>query len=182
MKAETLDVRSPLVVDTHELRRTAGAMKQISRIVEAPAHLRIELIGVPEGSPIRLEAQLESVVEGILVTLDASAALTGNCSRCLTELHREIDVHNTELYYYPEREAEEEAYRVEAGLLDLEPTLRDAIVLDLPFAPLCREDCKGLCPVCGEDLNNVSSHSHDEPIDPRWEKLTGLVIDDEVKE
>ena len=62
MKAETLDVRSPLVVDTHELRRTAGAMKQISRIVEAPAQLRIELIGVPEGSPIRLEAQLESVV------------------------------------------------------------------------------------------------------------------------
>ena len=57
-------------------------------------------------------------------------------------------------------------------MIDLEPVLRDAAMLDLPFIPLCREDCAGLCPTCGVNLNDDPDHGHDEAIDPRWAGLT----------
>lgn len=59
-------------------------------------------------------------------------------------------------------------------MIDLEPILRDAVVLELPFTPLCRPDCAGLCPECGADLNRDPDHGHAEPIDPRWAGLIGL--------
>ncbi len=166
-----LDNRSPLVLDITALRRRAGEMKSIQREVPAPAGLGIELIRVAEGSPIDLDLQLESVVEGVLVTGTASADLVGECARCLVEVTDEQSFDLSELYYYPGKDAEEDANWVENDTVDLEPALRDAIVLDLPFTPLCRDDCAGLCAVCGQNLNDDPSHSHDEPIDARWEKL-----------
>ena len=74
----------------------------------------------------------------------------------------------------PLRDAFGTTVRVENDAIDLDPALRDAVVLDLPFSPLCRDDCAGLCPVCGANLNDDPSHSHDEPMDPRWEKLADL--------
>jgi len=61
---------------------------------------------------------------------------------------------------------------VQSELIDLEPVLRDAIVLELPFQPVCRPDCRGLCPDCGLDLNSVDEHDHDDAVDLRWSKLT----------
>ncbi len=69
---------------------------------------------------------------------------------------------------------DEDTGRLEGDLLDLEPQLRDAVVLTLPFRPLCRDDCPGLCPTCGARLADDPAHQHDEPVDPRWAKLTGL--------
>ena len=63
---------------------------------------------------------------------------------------------------------------MEGDLVDLEPLLRDGVVLDLPFQPLCREDCEGLCAECGANLNDDPQHTHDAPLDPRWEKLRGV--------
>lgn len=173
-----LDTRSPLVIEIHELRRRAGELKSIRREVPAPADLGIELIKVAEGSPITLELKLESVVEGVLVTGTASATLTGECARCLTDLGWDEVFELAELYYYPGKDAEEDANWVENDAIDLDPALRDAVVLDLPFTPLCRDDCAGLCPVCGANLNDDPSHSHDEPIDARWEKLADLADTD----
>ena len=169
------DPHSGLVLDTHELGRGAGGMKRVSRAVEAPAGLGIEVIAVPPGSPIDLDLMLEAVVEGVLVTGSASAQLRGECVRCLTEISDQIDVDLLQLYVHPGSEVDEEdAGRMEGDLIDLEPLLRDAVVLDLPFQPLCREDCLGLCAECGADLNGDPDHSHDAPIDPRWAKLSAL--------
>jgi uncharacterized protein len=169
------DPHSGLVLDTHELGRGAGGMKRISRAVEAPAGLGIEVIAVPPGSPIDLDLMLEAVVEGVLVTGSAAAQLRGECVRCLTEISDQIDVDLLQLYVHPGSEVDEEdAGRMEGDLIDLEPLLRDAVVLDLPFQPLCREDCRGLCAECGADLNVDPDHGHDAPIDPRWEKLSTL--------
>ncbi len=169
------DPHSGLVLDTHELGRGAGGMKRVSRAVEAPADLGIEVIAVPPGSPIDLDLMLEAVVEGVLVTGSASAQLRGECVRCLTEISDEIEVDLLQLYVHPDSEVDEDdAGRMEGDLIDLEPVLRDAVVLDLPFQPLCREDCRGLCPECGADLNTDPDHGHDAPIDPRWEKLSTL--------
>jgi uncharacterized protein len=170
-----LDPHSGLVFDTHELGRGAGGMKRLTRTVEAPADLGIGVIAVPPGSPIDLDLMLESVVEGVLVTGSATAQLRGECVRCLTEISDGIEVELQELYVHPGSEAdEEEAGRMEGDLIDLEPLLRDAVVLDLPFQPLCRAECRGLCAECGADLNADPDHGHDVPIDPRWAKLSAL--------
>ena len=170
-----LDHRSALVLDTQDLGRHAGGMKQVRTTVDAPAGLGIDVIGVPPGSPVALDLRLESVVEGVLVTGTATVSTRGECVRCLTEVSGSLEVDVQELFVHPESEAtEEEASRLEDDLVDLEPLLRDGVVLELPFQPLCREDCLGLCVECGANLNEDPEHSHEEPIDPRWEVLRHL--------
>jgi uncharacterized protein len=170
-----LDFRSGLVLDTHDLGRRAGAMKLVRTTVEAPADLGTEVIGVPRGSLVQLDLRLESVVEGVLVTGTATVALRGECVRCLGGIAGEQQIDVQELYVYPGSDAtEEEASRLEGDLLDLEPLLRDDVVLDLPFQPLCREECLGLCVDCGANLNSEPDHSHESAVDPRWEKLRAL--------
>jgi uncharacterized protein len=170
-----LDHRSGLVLDTRDLGRRAGAMKVVQTSVEAPADLGIAVIGVPPGSPVELDLRLESVVEGVLVSGLATVQLRGECVRCLGEVSEELEIDVQELFVYPESDAtDDEASRLEGDLIDLEPLLRDGVVLDLPFQPLCREDCEGLCVECGANLNDDPQHTHDAPLDPRWEKLRGV--------
>lgn len=169
--SRSLDARSPLVLETHELSRQAGTMKEISRTVPAPAELGVELMRVPEGSPIALEIRLQSVVEGIWVSGTADVELAGECARCLIPLEEEATFTLEELYVHAGREAEEDARFVVDERIDLEPALREAVVLELPFTPLCREDCAGLCATCGANLNDDPDHTHGEQIDPRWSKL-----------
>jgi len=171
-----LDHRSGLVLDTHELGRRAGAMRQVRRTVAAPADLGIAVIEVPMGSPIELDLRLESVVEGVLVTGTATVQLRGECVRCLVPIAADHEVEVQELFVYPSSGAsEDEAGRLQGDLIDLEPLLRDDVVVDLPFQPRCREDCRGLCVECGADLNLQADHRHDEAVDPRWASLTGFV-------
>jgi len=172
------DPRSGLVLDTHELGRRVGAMKTIQRVAEAPAGIGMDVIGVPPSSPVDLELRLESVVEGVLVTGTAVVQLQGQCARCLEQISYDEEVDLQELYLYPDKEPDDdEASRLEADLIDLEPLLRDTVVLDLPFTPLCRPDCAGLCLDCGANLNMDPDHRHDDHVDPRWAALTGWTTD-----
>jgi uncharacterized protein len=174
----TLDPRAPLVLDTHELGRRPGSQRRVSRSAPAPAGLGIDVLGVPEGSPIELDLRLEAVMEGVLVTGTARAGLAGECSRCLDPIEDEIEVELQELYAYDdehdEPEDEDEEARLQGDLLDLEPLVRDAVVLALPFGPLCRDDCPGLCVECGARLADEPEHHHGDRIDPRWAALTQL--------
>ena len=145
----------------------------------APADLGIEVLRVPEGSTVGFELRLEAVMEGVLVTGTAHAELEGECVRCLAEIHDEVVADFQELFAYEESDTarsgeDEDAGRLEGDLLDLEPLLRDAVVLMLPFQPLCREDCAGLCVECGANLNDDPGHTHELAVDPRWEKLRNL--------
>ena len=181
-----LDPRNPLVIDTRELGRRPGSMRKLSRVVQAPAQLGGEVIGVPEGSDLRLDIRLESVVEGVLVTGTATAQAAGECVRCLDPLERELHASFQELYVYPDSGGadDDETLRLEGDLIDLEPVVRDAVVLALPLAPVCRDDCRGLCPECGMRLNADPEHRH-EAVDPRWAALTGyrsVDQDDEKQE
>jgi uncharacterized protein len=170
-----MDPRSGLVLDTHELGRRAGAMKVLRTSVEAPADLGIAVIGVPPGSPVELDLRLESVVEGVLVTGTATVQVRGECVRCLGQISDELEVEIQELYVYPGVELDNDlASRLQGDLIDLEPVLRDAVVLDLPFQPLCRDDCAGLCVKCGANLNENPNHRHESDLDPRWAALRGL--------
>ena len=180
MSAPTLDPRDPLVLDTSELGRRPGTQRERSLSVPAPADLGIEVIGVPEGSPMELHLRLEAVMEGVLVTGSAAARIVGECARCVTEIEDELDVDFTELYSYerdPRRGGDDEdddTLPMDGDLLDLEPLLRDAIVLQLPFQPLCEPDCPGLCADCGARLADDPQHSHGEAVDIRLAGLADL--------
>jgi uncharacterized protein len=174
-----LDPRSPLVLDTRELPRRPGAMRTVKRVVPAPADLGLELIRVPEGTDLTLDLRLESVSEGVLVSGTVSAPLAGECGRCLRPISDSLAVTIQELYAYEhsttdETADEDEVGRLQGDLIDLEPALRDAVVLALPVTPLCRDDCPGLCPECGVHWDELpAGHSH-EQVDPRWAALTQL--------
>ena len=175
-----LDPRSPLVIDTHELTRRAGSQREVSFTAPAQADLGIDVIGVPEGDPIQFDLRLEAVVEGVLVSGSASGRLVGECARCLVDVEDEFLADVQELYVYPESDAEpDEASRMEGDLIDLEPVLRDQVVLALPFQPLCTDDCPGLCPECGVRLEDEPGHKHEDGVDPRWTALQGLLPQDE---
>jgi uncharacterized protein len=173
-----LDPRAPLVLDTRELGRRPGAERKVSLTAPAPADLGIEVLRVPEGSPVEFTIRLEAVVEGVLVTGTAQAGLVGECVRCLEDVHSEIVADFQELFVYDggdDSDAEdEETSRLQGDLVDLEPLLRDAVVLALPFQPLCKEDCPGLCPECGARLADAPDHTHDAAVDPRWAALQQL--------
>lgn len=180
-----LDARSPLVLDTHDLGRRAGALREVRESVPAPEGIGNALIGIPTGAPIDLDLRLESVSEGVLVTGLATVRLEGECSRCLTPLKDETGVDLQELFLYEDQsidDDDEDLARMQGELLDLEPTLRDAVVLDLPFTPLCREDCAGLCPECGANLNDDPDHTHGPATDARWGALSGWALSDRTDE
>ncbi|MGH8828530.1 MAG: YceD family protein, partial [Jiangellaceae bacterium] len=175
----TLDPRAPFVLDLHELARRPGSMKRIDIVVAAPADLGLDgVVGVPEGADIALDLRLESVMEGVLVSGTARVQYGGECARCLDPVEGELVIDIQELYVYdhPENEAGEDDLLVEGELIDLEQPVRDAVVLALPQAPLCRDDCPGLCSVCGARLADDPTHAHDTT-DPRWAALQGLRID-----
>ena len=174
-----LDPRSPLVINTHELGRRPGSMRTLELTVPAPADLSVELLGVPTGSPLRVRLRLEAVMEGVLATGSASVGIAGECARCLDLLEDALDVQFQELYVYPESDAEDdEASRLEGELLDLEPIVRDSVVLALPFQPVCAEECLGLCVDCGARLSDEPAHGHDDDVDPRWAALSTLKTSD----
>ncbi|MET7681658.1 DUF177 domain-containing protein [Streptomyces sp. NPDC005423] len=186
-----LDHRNPLVFDTHELGRRPGALRRLTRSIDAPRDLGIQgVIGVPEGAPVELRLRLESVMEGVLVTGTARAQAKGECVRCLEPIEQKLEADFQEMFSYPDADDrgrakaetaddagesadDEDRLYIEDGLFDLEPVLRDAVVLALPMQPVCQDDCLGLCSECGARLTDDPDHHHDA-VDIRWAALQGL--------
>jgi uncharacterized protein len=163
-----LDSRNPLVFDTRDLG--PGTARTLTRTIPAPDHMGVELARVPAGAELDLDVQLEGVAEGVLVTATVSGPLVGECARCLEPFASVMKVRFQELFALGEDAGEADgaddadSYRLDAsGLLDLEPALRDAIVLELPLSPLCEDDCQGLCVECGVRLADAEpGHRHEE--------------------
>ena len=181
------DPRSPLVLDTRKLGRRPGTMQELQRTVVLPEDLGTEVIAIKAGSPVEIDVRLESVVEGVLVTGSVSGLATGACVRCLDPVVLDVDARFQELFAYTDRAAhhhevagdsdEDDVYELVDDLVDLETVLRDAVVPTLPFQPVCRDDCPGLCAQCGLRLAEDPDHHH-EVIDPRWSALSGMLQDD----
>jgi uncharacterized protein len=180
---------NPFILNTHDLPRRAGEMKEYQLDIPAHARIGVPLIAVPEGDLVELDVRLESVTEGVLASADIYAIAHGECIRCLDPVEVVIDRKIQELYRYEptnekgrkkRREDDdvdldgEEELQMEGDLMDLEIPVIDAIILTLPVNPLCSEECLGLCPDCGEKWENLpEGHAH-EVIDARWSGLDGL--------
>ena len=175
---------SPYQFSMRELVRRPGEQRKASTVFPAPAVLGTDVIGVPVGADVKLEASFESVSEGIWVHGPVTAEAVGECSRCLDEVRIAIAPVVQGLFVYPDAIAEDEdedaqdVFEFDGDAIDLEELARDAVVTELPFIPLCRPDCPGLCDQCGVRLADNPDHAHDV-IDPRWLALTRLQGDDE---
>lgn len=175
------------MLDTREFGRRPGV--QVRRRLSAPAPVGLgnEVVGVAAESEVELDVRLESVLGGVLATGTASVQVSGECVRCLERLDRELTVEFQELYVHADgadddadSDDDEETHRLgDDDLLDLEPVIRDAVVLALPFQPVCQDDCPGLCVECGARLADDPEHRHDAGVDPRWAALAHLARTEE---
>jgi len=174
------DRRSPLVFDVSRLGRRPGAMQEVHQRVPSPARIGLDLMAIQAGAPLQLDLRFESVSEGVLVSGTVSGPTAGECSRCLEPVSGHLEIALTELFAYPDSLNESTTESDEIGhvvdhSVDLEQPIVDAVGLALPFAPVCVQDCPGLCPVCGVALAGAGpGHGH-EQIDPRWAKLAELL-------
>jgi uncharacterized protein len=158
-------------IDVRDLLEHPGASKTV-RVDEAVPGLHTELADVPEDSPVVGDLTLESVVEGVFVHGNIGGRFAMRCARCLKEFERDFDLSLDEMYV--REPGPEDDYVLDPDLtLDPEPMVRDAVVLEMPFSPLCTPDCLGLCPVCGGDRNLGECPGH-ESVDPRWSGLDGV--------
>lgn len=121
-------------------------------------------------------ARVTRTAQGLLVQVRLSANVRTQCVRCLTEFMQPLDVDFTELYAFTPNSVTESGLIVpENGKIDLAPLVREEMLVAIPMSPLCREDCSGLCPVCGENLNENPHEHEDEGVDPRLDVLKSLL-------
>lgn len=165
-----------LRVNTAELRRVVGTDKDLTGDVE-PADIGLAGLALADerlapGEPIHVDLHLESVNDGVLVTGTVSAPWHGDCRRCLESTGDTAVAHVDERYQY--EVTDPDAFPLEHDQLDLEPLVREAVLLELPEAPLCRPDCRGLCPICGTDLNAGRCDCETPAGDARWSALDEL--------
>jgi DUF177 domain-containing protein len=159
-------------IDIRDLLENPGSSRTV-HLDEPVAGLRTELVDVPEDAPIAGDLVLESVVDGIYVSGSVGGRFQMRCARCLKSFERDFDVEMTELVSR-EPGPEDDYGFAEDLTLDPEPLVRDAVGLEMPFAPLCRPDCLGLCEICGGDRNLGECPGH-ERTDPRWAALDALL-------
>ena len=192
--------QNPWLVPITNLRRAPGSRKVEQRSGRV-GELSVAGSVVPGDAEVTADAVLDAIDGGIEVAADVSAPWRGECRRCLKPVEGVIEVHVRELYRRHDEarphghdhgrghrpplaehehrpthveDEDEETYPLRGELLDLQPLVRDALLLELPMAPLCRDDCRGLCPVCGADLNEGPCACDRAPADGRWAVLDVL--------
>jgi uncharacterized protein len=167
----------PFIVHAAALRREAGTTRHEERrgVIEG---LGTVSVVVPDGAPVAAEVTLSSYPGGIMATGTVSAPWRGECRRCGGVVSGAVEASVRERYVAAGStggaiDLEEDAYVLTDDLLDLEPLARDAVLLELPLAPLCSDDCRGLCTQCGANLN-LETCTCEAPSDPRWAALDQL--------
>jgi uncharacterized protein len=166
--------RSPFVVHVADLLRRPGAR----RAEELAGPVPVAMVGtsVTAEDVVGVRATLESVSEGILATGAVSAPWHADCRRCLRPVSGLVEADFRELFERHPREGE--TYPLDQDQVDLEPLVREIVLVELPLTPLCRVDCLGICPTCGADLNEGSCGCDTVVRDPRWAALDDLRLGD----
>jgi uncharacterized protein len=165
------------------LKQPVGAQADY-HVAESPIDPKGENSGLREAGAVSIDADIVATHTnpGAYLEGEADASLEATCSRCLTPIEAPVHAEFAEQYYArfgvvsgePLGDAPTDAKTIGSDFkIDLTPLLREEIILATPLAPLCRPDCRGLCAVCGEDLNR-RPHEHEAPVDERLAKLEKL--------
>ncbi len=167
--------KAPFVVNVADLLHRPGARRreQLSGPVEA---MLVMDTSVADGAVATVDARLEWVNDGVLATGTAATAWMGLCRRCLKPVDGRVEAEFQELFEPHARDGE--TYPLKGDRMDLTPMVREALLLELPLAPLCGDDCAGLCPTCGADRNAGPCACPPAAGDDRWAALDVLQIDD----
>jgi uncharacterized protein len=160
-------------LDTLQLRPGDGRRVD-ARVPVAPFQLAGQGYAVSSGH-VDASLDVSRTVAGYALRLRFAAPVEGVCMRCMDEAHPTIDVDAREVDQPGEAEELHSPY-VDEGTVELADWARDALALALPAKVLCRDDCRGLCGVCGANINDAdeSAHRHEEARDPRWAALDQL--------
>lgn len=161
--------RSQFIVKVHDLINKPGQMREFELDFTLEEKMGEGSASVAAGAKLELDLRLESVHEGILATGDIFTSALTECSRCLDPMKLEVEVDFQELFAYSG--SSEDDLLVQDDSIDLDPVIRDAVVLSLPFQPVCSPDCTGLCAECGAKLAENPGHAHEAAIDSRWSEL-----------
>ena len=124
---------------------------------------------------IKVDGTVTNVGTGLLVKAFLHAKVKDFCARCLEELSKDIDVEFSEEYFLPGDGGEEEFLKCEGDFLDIKELVAEIVLAEKPVKSLCRDDCQGLCPVCGQNLNEKLCSCDRQSIDPRLEKLKNYI-------
>ncbi|VEI14036.1 YceD family protein [Trueperella bialowiezensis] len=171
-----------LTVHLSELTARSGDYEFV-RTTPAGSDVGVPLMAVPEGQPVQIDLRLSALEEGVFVQGTVAATAKGQCSRCLVDLTVPMEEAVAELVFYPERqeqliaEGDEEARDLPVVVddeVDIEPLLRDSLVLAMPLNPLCEPDCPGLCTECGQRWVELPDDHEHEVLDPRFSALDEL--------
>lgn len=168
---------NPYLEQIRDLVHRPGEMREREIEITVPETLGESLARIPAGEKMQLALRFESVHEGVLVSATVDTTMHAECGRCLKEFDAPFQVEFQELFAYTPTEADE--YGVHGDHVDLEPPLRDAVVLALPFQPVCRPDCPGLNPETGEKRTVEEVADAEQIIDPRWAALAEFQADHE---
>lgn len=164
-------MKNPLVVNTLELLRRPGSLRDVVCEVE-PESVALDDSRLVPGRPIDVALECSSLSNGIVVEGRIGASFHGECRRCLVAVEGRIEVPVRELYQ--ETLTDPDAFPIENDQIDLGRLVRETVLLDLPDAPLCSGDCRGLCPICGVDRNATPCSCSTDERDPRWAALDAL--------
>jgi len=162
----------PFVVNVADLVNKPGARRRERVEGRLPGPVIVVDSTLRTEVPVAVDVLLEWVSDGLLATGIVEGAWEGPCRRCLQPVQGTLKADVQELFEANPREGE--TYRLGHDFIDLELLAREALVLDLPLAPLCRADCRGLCPSCGGDLNQGDCDCPPAEVDPRWAALDVL--------
>jgi uncharacterized protein len=164
------------IFDLGRLSLHSGEGRRIdTHVTVDPLSFGDQVYEVGEGEvPVRLD--VSRTMAGYAMRLRFGVTLDGPCMRCLEPAHQRIEVDAREVDQPGSGDDDElTSPYVDRDELDVRSWARDALALALPAQIVCTEDCKGLCPVCGENLNNAApDHAHESAPDPRWAKLSEL--------
>lgn len=171
--------RSVLRIGVLELRRRPGTQREVSLRTPLPG-LAITSARVPDDAEVVVDATLEAIEGAVTVTGTVTAPWEGECRRCLEPVTGTIEAPLGEVF--EPNPTEGETYPLEGDEVDLEPVVRDAVLLALPLAPLCREDCAGPAPeefpTTVEGEGSAEGGDDEPPRDPRWAALDELHLED----
>lgn len=163
----------PFVVQVATLRKAAGVTRHELRrgVID---DLAIVGVSVPAGQPVTTDVTLSSYPGGITVIGTVFAPWEGECRRCGGPAVGTVTAEFRERYVPGgATDQDEDAYPLSGDELDLVPLTRDAVLVNLPLAPLCSPDCLGLCPQCGTN-RNLATCTCAPAADPRWAALDVL--------
>jgi uncharacterized protein len=167
----------PFRINARELLRQPGLQKHVELTLPA-ADLGVDDERITDDVLVDLTAT--SAVDSIAVHGTLAMPWRSQCRRCLTELDGVARIVIDEVYQDADRQtaALDDAFPIEGDQIDLVPAVRENLLLELPDHVLCRDDCAGICPVCGTDLNTGSCDCDTTERDERWAALDGLRLDE----